>query len=691
MKNHLRKAYLFLFIALWMGLGSLWLAAEESLPSAYSEAIRAYEEFISRQMALDKVPGVSVGFMKDAFIWTKGFGYADLENMVPAKPESSYRLASITKTITAIAVLQLVEAGKIDLDAEVQIYVPYFPRKKWPVTVRLLLGHLGGISHYRNDEVEGHIKVHKNTKEALAIFQDFDLIAQPGTKYHYSTYGYNLLGAVVEGASGMPYGEYIKKNIFEPLGMENSRMDDPVDLIPHRVRGYRLINGEIKNSEYVDISSRFAGGGTRSTVVDLLKYAKGIIEGKLLKKETWNQMFSSMAIQQGLLTGYGMGWGLRPLRGHFMVSHGGSQPETRTYLLILPTEKFAIAFASNLEGMNRMLYVRRLAELVLDEDVDGAAYVDGREGQIIHDACFRVFSYGMSRLDWLGRPLAEDEEDLEKAFAYFNTYVDKGALKRQYRIAKKKIMTGIHPLSDRAFTKVGTFMAATLKEALGEEEWRNYPKKGPIPFFSDYIQISRKWSSERKNFRFKNSFARLIDGWEKDWSRVYTDSIRRLFISADTDFDALSAQLRQAFAGATIYPDFTQDIARVSRSLLQKDELEKSFKALRLSVELYPLSPMAWSSLAEAHLWKGEVDEARRLFKKAHAIDPEHPSTGLNSIFQIARSLEQAKKLQEIFALMDIATEIHPKNARLYKEIADMYLRTGHKNKAAQFYRKALS
>jgi len=175
-----------------------------------------------------------------------------------------------------------------------------------------------------------------------------------------------------------------------------------VALISNRVRGYRLIGGRVKNSEYVDISSRFAAGGTRSTVVDLLKYARGIMDGKLLREQTWKQMFTSMATRDGLFTGRGMGWRVRPWRGHFQVSHGGSQPETRTYILIFPTEEFAIAIASNLERLNLMRYIGRLAELVRNEDLDSLTYASDRAGQAIHDACASIFSYGMSRFDWDG-------------------------------------------------------------------------------------------------------------------------------------------------------------------------------------------------------------------------------------------------------------------------------------------------
>ena len=233
------------------------------LAQTRQEELKQFDDFVALQMKLDKTPGLTIGFIKDNFEWVKGYGFADLENKVPARAESAYRLASVTKSMTAVAIMQLVEKKKIDLDAEVQTYVPYFPKKQWPVTVRQVLGHIGGISHYKDPEKELHIKEHRSTREAIAIFQDFDLVAEPGTRYHSSSDGYNLLGALVESASGMSFGEYMKQNVWGPAGMSSTRMDDPEDVIPNRVRGYRLLKGEVKNSEFIDISSRFAAGGTR--------------------------------------------------------------------------------------------------------------------------------------------------------------------------------------------------------------------------------------------------------------------------------------------------------------------------------------------------------------------------------------------------------------------------------------------
>ncbi len=690
MKRRLKSILFATLFLLWTALSSNLTASEVREEPFLAGAIKEFEKFVKYQMTLDKAPGLSVGLIKGNFTWAKGFGFSDLENSVPAKPESSYRLASITKTITAIAVLQLVEEGKIDLDSEVQAYVPNFPKKKWPVTIRLILGHLGGISHYINYAVEGSIKVHKNTKEALAIFQDFDLVAEPGTKYNYSSYGYNLLGAVVEGASGQSYGQYIKKHIFEPLDMKDSRLDNPAALIPSRVKGYRLMDGNIRNSEYIDVSSRFAAGGTRSTVVDLLKYARGIMDRKLLKKQTWKQMFTSMATRDGLFTGYGMGWRVQPWRGHFLVSHGGSQPETRTHLLIFPTEEFAIAIASNLERLNLMPYVKRLAEFVLDEDLDSLIYVSDKTGQAIYNSCASMFSFGMSRFNWHEVHIAKDERDLAKAFSYFHKHFDEKALRKNFKEGRKKINKGFHPASDQALIKIGTFMASVLKENLGEEILQSYHKSGPLAFFNDYIKISKKWPPSQRKYTFNESFEKLISRWEKEWSSAYTDFVRKLNITVNTDFNELEPKLKKIFSSRTLYPDFSIDIAQAGRHYLRKKDYQNSLKIYMLCSELYPNSPSALSNLAAAYIWAGNADKARKLFKRAFVLDPEHPGVSLNQFSSISRQLENSKKVKEIFALADIALKLYPKNAKLHMNVGTAYLKHGQKEKARDCFKKAL-
>ncbi len=679
-----------LFLIFWIPSILFCLQEKPSGSSPYSEVINKFERFVEEQMDFDQTPGLSVGFLKDDFSWASAFGFADLENRVPARPESSYRMASITKTFTALAVLQLVEAEKIDLDAEIQTYIPYFPRKKWPVTVRHLLGHLGGIPHYVDLDKELHIKEAKNTREALAIFQDYEIIAEPGTKYHYSSYGYNLLGAAIEGASGQPYGDYIKEHIFDPLGMTNSGMDDPLAIIPNRVRGYRLLNGRIVHSEFMDNSSRFASGGTRSTIVDLLKYARGIIQEKLVGAETWRQMLEPMATKAGLLTGKGMGWNIRPLRGHFQIYHGGSQAETKTYLMILPLENMAIALASNFENFDRELYAYKLAELVLDEDVDTSVYCSDEQEEFLYSACEQVFSYGLSRYDWYRKPFARIEKNLEEAFVFFNQNVDPAAIRRNPEATRKNLSAGIHPAAGQAFTKVGSFMASELERFYGRERLRDYFKKGPLAFFSDYAELTRTRASALKDYTLSARFRELISKWERDWARACTDEIRLLTLSFHSDHKELRHKLSQTFSQTSLYPDFHQDLIRIAQYHLKKNDTERAFPFLTLAEELYPHRTASITSLASLHLWTGNAQEAERLFKKAYSREPNHPAVSLDQFQSLARIFIQAKKMDKLHALAGIVTELYPRSWKIFLGLGDMFFNLGEKDQAILHYRKAL-
>ncbi|GAH33861.1 unnamed protein product, partial [marine sediment metagenome] len=207
--------------------------------------------------------------------------------------------------------------------------------------------------------------------------------------------------------------------------------------------------------------------------------------------------------------------------------------------------------------------------------------------QVIYDNCAQVFSYGMSSLDWHGTHISKDEAELTEAFSYFNKYVDKKSLKKEFKETKKKIEQGLHPVSKQALIKVGSFMAYALKESLGEEKLQIYYQSGPLAFFSDYIKISKNWPSSRKNYKFQKSFAKLISGWEKDWTVTYTDYVRNLLITVNTDFDELGSKLKRTFSGVDLYPDFSRDMERAGYYYLWENESQNSLKIFNLNRELY--------------------------------------------------------------------------------------------------------
>lgn len=670
MKILLKKFFILSFLLITIFLIQT-LPAQQT--NKYADKIKIFEEFVQQQMQIDKIPGLSIGFIKDDFTWAKGFGYADLENKIPATEKSAYRLASNTKSMTAVAILQLAEQGKIDLDADVQTYVPYFPRKKWPVTVRQLLGHLGGISHYQNYDMEGHIKEHKDTRESLEIFDDFDLIAEPGTQYNYSSYGYNLLGAVIEGAAKQSYGDFLKENVWNPLGMTDTYMDDPYQLIPNRVKGYQLIEGEVKNSEFVDISSRFAAGGTRSTVIDLLKYASGLNQGKVLSLESLDLMFTSMALKDGHFVDYGMGWAVNPVNGRFHVQHTGGQPETRTLLVQFPKENLYIALAYNLEGANLHVYSHRLLQLILDESWNLDVYTGSKIDDAIFNGLHDIFNYGLAYFNRYGKPLTIESQELSEAYSYFNQNLNGDSLSSNYDKFARKINDGRHPVANQAFVKIGSYMAARLQEKLGRDGIKKYHQQGAISFFHDYCTISNLPSE----FTFPGSIQKLIAEWTQDWERTFNDYTRRLTITPFSDFDQIIKQLKKTFSNVKVYPDFSSDLSSATRYFYLNGNQEKALKIARSANDLYPGTPLSHVFLANAYLCVGQKEEALKCYKKAMEIDPEDRDVSAGRLNQFAIELANYGQLNNAEQLLNLAIELYPKEPRFYNSIAEIYLRRG--------------
>jgi CubicO group peptidase (beta-lactamase class C family) len=337
------------------GLAAIAAAAPVSSRAAPgAPAIGAIEAGIARRLKAG-VPAITAGFVHRGRRWAKGFGLADVENGTPASAATAYRFASVQKAMTAVAVLQLAEAGALDLDGDIRGLVPYFPAKPWSITPRQLLGHQGGIRHYVNRAVEQHFTDHKDTRAAVALFAAFDLVAEPGTRFSYSSYGYNLLGAAIEGASGQSYADYMRDHIWRPAGMTATRLDDPLAIIPHRARGYQLIDGALRNSEFVDVSSRFAAGGTRGTVPDLLGFMAALNDGLLLPPSRIAELHAPMRTRGGGFSGfpgtegYAMGWNVLRADGRLVLQNDGGQQETRTMIVNVPDEKLCIATAQNLE------------------------------------------------------------------------------------------------------------------------------------------------------------------------------------------------------------------------------------------------------------------------------------------------------------------------------------------------------
>lgn len=313
------------------------------------------DSLMTKYMSKNMVPGASVAIVKNKkIIWERGYGMANLEQFVPSTPSTIYRLASVSKPITAVAVMQLVEQGKIALDSPIQKYVPSFPKKKYPITTRQLLAHLSGIRHYSANEFASN-RPFKSLTEALDIFQKDTLLHKPGEEQTYSTYGYTLLGVIIEAVSGTTFMDYLNQHVFKPAGMVNTYADDPLKIIYNRSAPYDTIRtGQIGNSVFVNTSYKIPGGGLISNVQDMSRFMIALQQGKLVKPSTWQQMIKEVKTAKGAPTHYGFGWilGIPPFEGlpklPSAVWHGGVQQGSTTAILMLPDKEIAVVVLSNL-------------------------------------------------------------------------------------------------------------------------------------------------------------------------------------------------------------------------------------------------------------------------------------------------------------------------------------------------------
>jgi CubicO group peptidase (beta-lactamase class C family) len=332
------------------------LCAQQRTLSA--EKRQAIEKAVASFMSANSVPGLSAALVLEGEPrWSQGFGMADLENYSPATSSTLFRLGSISKPITATAVLQLWQGGKLDVDAPVQKYCPEFPQKDWPITTRELLGHLGGIRHYnpdgKGDVPEDSARHFSSMQEALELFARDPLVAKPGTEFHYSTYGYTLVGCVLEGAASEKFTDYLRKNIFVPARMEQTRDDDFFTVIRHRTRWYHKDkSGIVHNAGVLDSSYKVPGGGIISSADDMARFEVAILGDKLLRHPTRDLMWTSLKTAGGKQTGYGLGWGITDKLGVHLLEHTGGQQGTSTAFAIVPERNAGVVVLCNLDDVD---------------------------------------------------------------------------------------------------------------------------------------------------------------------------------------------------------------------------------------------------------------------------------------------------------------------------------------------------
>jgi len=307
------------------------------------------EQFLKDQ----QIPGMAISVsQKGKLIWSEGFGFSDVATQKKATPNTTqFRIASISKTITAAAMAILVDEDKLDFDTSVYAYVPNFPKKKHDFTVRQVAGHIAGIRHYKGMEFLLNKKI--SIVEGLDIFKNDSLLFQPGTDYSYSTYGWNLLSVAVQNASKMDFNTYLLERIFTPLQMKNTSLGFSDKAMPNRTSFYVKQNGTITIAPTVNNEFKAAGGGFVSTSEDLILFGNEIINPKIISKKTITELVTPLTISVGKNTNYGIGIGVVKLKNNTLrYAHSGGGMGATTFLSMYPEKDLVIAVLTNLSGVN---------------------------------------------------------------------------------------------------------------------------------------------------------------------------------------------------------------------------------------------------------------------------------------------------------------------------------------------------
>ncbi len=311
--------------------------------------------------------GASVGVMRqNEVIFTRGYGYADLNRKVEAIEHTVYRIGSITKQFTALAILILVEQGKVNLNDVMLDYLPNYPQKDHKVTIGQLLNHTSGIKSYTDIERFWEISERDlSRQEIVDLFTSEPVEFSPGENYQYNNSGYYLLGLIIENVSGMSYANFLKTNVWQPLEMFDTHYLGKTKNVKNIATGYDHKDDEFVGARPLGMDNPFSGGSLGSSVLDLLKWQTALNENQLISRQSYNKMIEPGLLRSGKQTTYGYGLFMSNLNGHRKIEHGGTINGFRAQLSAYPDDGLTVTVLCNLNSAPQAQLESQISRLML--------------------------------------------------------------------------------------------------------------------------------------------------------------------------------------------------------------------------------------------------------------------------------------------------------------------------------------
>ena len=324
------------------------------------------DDYIRAEMQSQQIPGVALAVVKDGnVVLARGYGLANVEHQVPVKPETIFQSGSTGKQFTATAVMVLVEEGKLSLEDKITKYFTDAPEGWRDITVRHLLTHTSGMTDYPEDF---DLRRDYTEEELFQRIKTIPLAFQPGEKWSYSNLAYVMLGILIRKVSGKFYGDFLQERVFKPLEMSTARIINEADIVPNRAAGYRLVNDQLKNQNWVSPSlNTTADGALYLTVYDMAKWDAALYSDKLLKRTTLEQMWTPVKLNNGKTHPYGFGWALGELRGHRIIEHGGSWQGFKAQITRYVDDKLTVIVFANQARANQAKLAHGVAAIINPE------------------------------------------------------------------------------------------------------------------------------------------------------------------------------------------------------------------------------------------------------------------------------------------------------------------------------------
>ncbi len=310
--------------------------------------INAIDKILSEKYIEAEPGATALVYRKGDVIFRKGFGLANLELNVPMRPENVFEIGSITKQFTAVAILMLEEQGKLSITDEITKFIPDYPTHGKSISIHHLLNHTSGIKSYTSiPSFRENARVDMSPTELMDVFKNEPMDFEPGAQFLYNNSGYILLGHIIEVVTEDTYENFIQKNIFEPLGMENSYYGSHKRIIDNRAYGYQKDGDTFVNADYLSMTLPYAAGSLMSTIDDLLKWQLALNNYKLISKESYEKAINGSTLNNGDEIGYGYGLRKGTTQGTKSISHGGGIFGYTTMGVYLPEEDIFVSILSN--------------------------------------------------------------------------------------------------------------------------------------------------------------------------------------------------------------------------------------------------------------------------------------------------------------------------------------------------------